>query len=53
MAATDKRAEIVVDVETGRILHAYKSDHIRHPASLTKLMTLYLMFEAMDFFGMH
>lgn len=47
-AATDKRAEIVVDVKSGRILHAYKSDHIRHPASLTKLMTLYLMFEAMD-----
>ncbi len=47
-AATDKRAEIVVDVETGRILHSYKSDHIRHPASLTKLMTLYLMFEAID-----
>jgi D-alanyl-D-alanine carboxypeptidase (penicillin-binding protein 5/6) len=47
-AATDKRAEIVVDVATGRILHHYKSDHIRHPASLTKLMTLYLMFEAID-----
>jgi D-alanyl-D-alanine carboxypeptidase len=47
-AATDKRAEIVIDVETGRILHNYKSDHIRHPASLTKLMTLYLMFESMD-----
>lgn len=44
----DKRAEIVVDVKTGRILHSYKSDHIRHPASLTKLMTLYLMFEALD-----
>ena len=40
---TDKRAEIVVDVETGRILHDYKSEHLRHPASLTKLMTLYLM----------
>lgn len=47
-AVVDKRAEIVVDVETGRILHDYKSNHIRHPASLTKLMTLYLMFEAID-----
>ncbi len=47
-AVVDKRAEIVIDVETGRILHDYKSNHIRHPASLTKLMTLYLMFEAID-----
>jgi D-alanyl-D-alanine carboxypeptidase len=47
-AATDKRAEIVVDVQTGRVLHSYKSDHIRHPASLTKLMTLYLLFESID-----
>lgn len=44
----DKRAEIVIDVETGRILHSYKSDHIRHPASLTKLMTLFMMFEKID-----
>lgn len=48
LPAKEKKAEIVIDVETGRILHSYKSDHIRHPASLTKLMTLYLMFESID-----
>ena len=47
-AAVDKRAELVVDVETGRVLHDYKSGHIRHPASLTKMMTVYMIFNALE-----
>jgi len=44
----DKRAELVIDVQSGRVLYSYKSDHMRHPASLTKLMTLYMLFEQID-----
>jgi len=30
------------------VLHADKADELRHPASLTKIMTLYLLFERLD-----
>lgn len=39
---------LVVDAETGKILHAERADKVIHPASLTKLMTLYLTFDALD-----
>ncbi len=38
-------AELVVDATTGKILFARNDDAARHPASLTKMMTLYLLFE--------
>lgn len=38
-------AAIVADGLTGRILHSAKADEPRYPASLTKVMTLYLVFE--------
>lgn len=41
-------AAMVVDVKTGRILHATNQDALRHPASITKVMTLYLLFEQID-----
>ena len=41
-------ADIVMDAETGRILHATNQDSLRHPASLTKMMTLYLTFQALE-----
>ncbi|WP_413203381.1 serine hydrolase [Rhodospirillum sp. A1_3_36] len=41
-------ASIVVDAETGTVLHARNADTRNYPASLTKMMTLYLLFEAMD-----
>lgn len=45
---TDRRtAEVVVDGSTGRLLYAEQADAPRHPASLTKMMTLYLAFEAL------
>jgi D-alanyl-D-alanine carboxypeptidase len=41
-------AAIVVDAESGRILHAEAADEPRYPASLTKLMTLYILFEEIE-----
>ncbi len=39
---------IVVDANSGKVLHASEADGVRHPASLTKIMTLYLLFERME-----
>ncbi len=41
-------SSIVVDGNTGAVLHASNADASRHPASLTKIMTLYLLFERLD-----
>jgi D-alanyl-D-alanine carboxypeptidase len=41
-------ASIVVDGNSGAILQAANPDALRHPASLTKVMTLYLLFERLD-----
>lgn len=41
-------SSLVVDVSSGRTLHAMDADRLRYPASLTKMMTLYLLFEAID-----
>jgi len=41
-------SSIVVDGNTGNVLHASNADAVRHPASLTKIMTLYLLFERLD-----
>jgi D-alanyl-D-alanine carboxypeptidase len=41
-------ADIVVDANSGAVLHATNPDARRHPASLTKIMTLYLLFEQLE-----
>jgi D-alanyl-D-alanine carboxypeptidase len=41
-------AHIVLDAKTGKTLETYKADEKRYPASLTKVMTLYLLFERME-----
>ena len=41
-------AAIVVDDKSGFVLHDVSADEPRHPASLTKIMTLYLLFEQLD-----
>jgi D-alanyl-D-alanine carboxypeptidase len=41
-------ASLIVDAETGKVLEESKSNEVRHPASLTKMMTLYLTFEALE-----
>jgi D-alanyl-D-alanine carboxypeptidase len=42
-----KDAALILDGETGRPLYSRNASAERHPASLTKMMTLYLLFEAM------
>jgi D-alanyl-D-alanine carboxypeptidase len=41
-------SSIVVDGNTGKVLQESNPDAPRHPASLTKIMTLYLLFERLD-----
>src|SRR6266480_7409765 len=41
-------AAIVVDDKSGFVLHEVSIDEPRHPASLTKIMTLYLLFEQLE-----
>lgn len=47
-ARNDKAASFVIDYATGEVLHAENADARRHPASLTKMMTLYMAFEAIE-----
>ena len=46
--AVSTNAAIVVDGATGRMLFGVDEDALRHPASITKVMTLYLLFEQME-----
>ena len=41
-------SSIVVDANSGAVLEATNADSPRHPASLTKIMTLYLLFERLE-----
>jgi D-alanyl-D-alanine carboxypeptidase len=41
-------AAIVLDAKTGKTLHQANPDALRHPASLTKIMTLYMLFEQLE-----
>lgn len=45
--ANNRHASIVVDADTGAVLHESHADASRYPASLTKMMTLYMLFEAL------
>lgn len=47
-AAKSKYAAMVLDANTGRILHARHADTPRYPASLTKMMTLYMAFDLIE-----
>ena len=42
-----KYASIVVDAKTGEVLYEQNADAHRYPASITKIMTMYLAFEAL------
>ena len=41
-------SSIVVDANSGAVMQATNADEPRHPASLTKIMTLYLLFERLE-----
>lgn len=46
-AAWSDQATIVVDVKSGQVLEADHASELHYPASLTKMMTLYITFEAL------
>ena len=41
-------AAMVIDARTGKTLHSENANTRLHPASLTKMMTLYVVFEAVE-----
>ncbi len=43
--AAKKSAAMAIDAHTGRVLYSHNIDKPHHPASLTKVMTLYMLFE--------
>ncbi len=47
-AAAAPYAAMVMDARSGKVLHARNADTRLHPASLTKMMTLYVVFEAIE-----
>lgn len=47
-AANASDASIVVDAESGRVLHEVNANSLNYPASLTKMMTLYMVFSALQ-----
>jgi len=46
--AQAKYASLVIDAKTGEVLHEINADTRNYPASLTKMMTLYMLFEALE-----
>ena len=47
-AEASKYASIVMEEANGRVLFSRNADSLRYPASLTKIMTLYLLFEDIE-----
>ncbi|WP_425051910.1 serine hydrolase [Psychromarinibacter sp. S121] len=47
-AAAAPYAAYVIDARTGEVLHSDNSETRLHPASLTKMMTLYIVFQAVE-----
>ncbi|MDB2414275.1 D-alanyl-D-alanine carboxypeptidase [Rickettsiales bacterium] len=46
--ANPKYASLVIDADTGVVLHQENAGNYRYPASLTKMMTFYLTFQALE-----
>jgi D-alanyl-D-alanine carboxypeptidase len=44
---SERYSSIIIDAGTGRVLEAVSPDETRFPASLTKMMTIYVLFEAL------
>jgi D-alanyl-D-alanine carboxypeptidase len=45
LAEAQQYAAVVMDARSGKVLHARNADARLHPASLTKMMTLYIVFD--------
>ena len=48
MAEDERYSSLVIDANTGAVLHQENAGKLRYPASLTKMMTLYLAFQALE-----
>ncbi len=48
IAHANKYAAIVIEEVSGKVLFSRNAEHLRYPASLTKIMTLYLLFEDIE-----
>ena len=48
VAAAAPYAAVVIDARSGKVLHSRNADTRLHPASLTKMMTLYVVFDAVE-----
>ena len=46
--AKDYKAVLVADIDTGKVLYQENANDLNYPASLTKIMTLYLTFDALE-----
>ena len=51
--AAPYRAVLVADIDTGRVLYQENANELNYPASLTKIMTLYLTFDALEHNRLH
>ncbi len=51
--AANYRAVIVADIDSGRVLYNENANQLNYPASLTKIMTLYLTFDALEHNRLH
>ena len=48
VSASPAFSALVIDANSGATLYSVDPDGLRHPASITKVMTLYLLFEQLD-----
>ena len=44
---SERYSSMILEARSGRVISAVNPDELRHPASLTKVMTLYMVFEAL------
>lgn len=51
--AKEYRAVLVADIDSGRVLYQENANQLNYPASLTKIMTLYLTFDALEHNRLH
>ena len=51
--AADYRAALVADIDSGQVLYQEHANELNYPASLTKIMTLYLTFDALEHKRLH
>ena len=48
VSAAEYNAALVADMDTGKVLYSENINDLNYPASLTKIMTLYLTFDALE-----